>query len=138
MEAAARAIGLHDAIAALPDGYDTYVGPGGVVLSGGQRQRVALARAIYNDPKFVVLDEPNSSLDESGERALVEMLQTLKSRGVTIVVVTHRKSILDVVDGLLVLREGQMQTYGPRDEVLAAMAGKGRPPSANAPVVAAA
>lgn len=138
VEEAARAVGLHEAVAALPDGYDTHIGPGGCVLSGGQRQRVALARAVYNDPKFVILDEPNSSLDEAGERALVGMLQALKSRGVTLVIVTHRKNILDVVDGLLVLRDGQMQAYGPRDEVLAAMAGKGRPPTANAPAVAAA
>jgi ATP-binding cassette, subfamily C, bacterial exporter for protease/lipase len=122
VEAAAKAVGLHDYIMELPQGYDSPVGREGAMLSGGQRQRVGLARAIYGDPAFVVLDEPNSSLDEAGDAALASAIMQLKSRGTTFVVMTHRTSVLAVVDKLLVLRDGQMQAFGPRDEVLAAMA----------------
>jgi len=121
LEAAARAVGLHDYIMELPEGYASAVGREGAMLSGGQRQRVGLARAIYGDPAFVVLDEPNSSLDEAGDAALAAAIMELKSRGTTFVVMTHRTSILPVVDKLLVLRDGQMAAFGPRDEVLAAL-----------------
>ena len=121
VEAAARAVGLHDFIMALPQGYDSPVGRDGAMLSGGQRQRVGLARAIYGDPMFVVLDEPNSSLDEEGDAALANAIQVMKSRGTTFVVMTHRTSVLAVADKMLVLRDGQMQAFGPRDEVLAAL-----------------
>ncbi len=121
VEAAARAVGLHDFIMALPQGYDSPVGRDGAMLSGGQRQRVGLARAIYGDPVFVVLDEPNSSLDEEGDAALANAIQVMKSRGTTFVVMTHRTSVLAVADKMLVLRDGQMQAFGPRDEVLAAL-----------------
>ena len=121
VEAAARAVGLHELIMSLPQGYDNPVGRDGAMLSGGQRQRVGLARAIYGDPVFVVLDEPNSSLDEEGDAALANAIQVMKSRGTTFVVMTHRTSVLAVADKMLVLRDGQMQAFGPRDEVLAAL-----------------
>ena len=121
VEAAARAVGLHELISALPQGYDSPVGPEGAMLSGGQRQRVGLARAIYGNPVFVVLDEPNSSLDEEGDAALSRAISEMKGRGTTFVVMTHRTSVLGVADRMLVLRDGQMQAFGKRDEVLAAL-----------------
>jgi ATP-binding cassette subfamily C exporter for protease/lipase len=121
LQAAAKAVGVHELIMGLPEGYDSPVGRDGAMLSGGQRQRVGLARAIYGDPAFVVLDEPNSSLDEAGDAALAAAIVELKSRGTTFVVMTHRTSILAVVDKLMVLRDGQMQAFGPRDEVLEAL-----------------
>lgn len=121
VEAAARAVGLHDFIASLPEGYESAVGREGAILSGGQRQRVALARAIYGDPVFVVLDEPNSSLDEAGDLALSQTIRQLKERGAALVVMTHRTSVLTVADKLLVLRDGAQQAFGPRDQVLAAL-----------------
>jgi len=121
VRAAAQAVGLHDFITSLPLGYDSPVGQEGAMLSGGQRQRVALARALYGDPVLVVLDEPNSSLDESGDAALAAAILELKSRGTTFVVMTHRTSILAVTDKMLVLQDGVAQAFGPRDDVLAAL-----------------
>jgi ATP-binding cassette subfamily C exporter for protease/lipase len=139
VEAAARAVGLHEMIAALPKGYDSPVGRDGAMLSGGQRQRVALARAIYGNPVFVVLDEPNSSLDEAGDAALASAITLLKSRGTTFVVMTHRTSVLAVADKMLILQEGQTRAFGPRDEVLAALAKANAPqPPKPAPAPAAA
>jgi ATP-binding cassette subfamily C exporter for protease/lipase len=91
------------------------------MLSGGQRQRVGLARALYGRPAFVVLDEPNSSLDEQGDVALANAIAMYKAQGTTFVVMTHRTSVLAVADKMLVLREGQAQYFGPRDEVLKAL-----------------
>ena len=122
VEGAARAVGIHDTIMALPKGYASPVGREGAILSGGQRQRVALARAIYGNPVFVVLDEPNSSLDDSGDAALASVIGQLKSRGTTFVIMTHRTSVLAVVDKMLILHDGQSKAFGPRDDVLAALA----------------
>lgn len=115
---AALKAGVHEMILALPDGYDSRIGDGGRNLSGGQRQRIALARAIYNDPAFVVLDEPNSNLDTLGEEALVKAVKSMKEAGTTAVVVTHRISILSTVDKILLLNNGEIELFGPRDEVL--------------------
>jgi ATP-binding cassette subfamily C exporter for protease/lipase len=121
VEAAARAVGLHDFIMALPQGYDSPAGREGAMLSGGQRQRVGLARAVYDQPTFVVLDEPNSNLDEQGDAALTSAIAQFKSRGTTFVVITHRTSVLGVADKMLVLRDGQTQIFGSRDDVLKAL-----------------
>ena len=118
---AARAVGLHEWIAALPQGYDTQVGDDGVMLSGGQRQRVALARALYGAPAFVVLDEPNASLDEAGNHALVQAIAQTKARGAAVVVMTHLPGVLAVADKALVLYGGAQRAFGPRQEVLAAL-----------------
>jgi len=118
IEEVARLVGLHDFIASLPEGYETFVGRDGGLLSGGQRQRVALARALYGNPVFVVLDEPNSSLDEAGDAALQQAIAVMKGRGTTFVVITHRTSILSVTDRLLVLRDGTQQMYGATNDVL--------------------
>ncbi|MDD2176172.1 type I secretion system permease/ATPase [Acidovorax sp. D2M1] len=121
LQEAARAVGLHDWITALPQGYDTPVGDEGVMLSGGQRQRVALARALYGAPAFVVLDEPNASLDEAGNQALGQAIAHTKARGATVVVMTHLPGVLAVADKALVLFGGAQRAFGPRDEVLAAL-----------------
>ncbi|MBF8221409.1 type I secretion system permease/ATPase [Halomonas sp. 328] len=128
--AAARKAGVHEMVLALPEGYDTLIGPGGAGLSGGQRQRIALARALYGNPVLVVLDEPNASLDDRGEHALRAAMVALKREGVTLFVISHRVSVLKGMDTLLVLREGQVQLSGPREEVMACLAGKTAPQGA--------
>lgn len=118
VEAAAHRVGLHDFISGLPHGYSTQVGRDGEMLSGGQRQRVGLARALYGEPIFVVLDEPNSSLDEAGDAALSQAIGSLKAQGTTFIVMTHRTSVLAVSDFMLVLRDGSQSVFGPSAEVL--------------------
>lgn len=120
IEAASRA-GVHEMILRFAQGYDTRLGDGGHRLSGGQKQRIGLARAIYASPAFVVLDEPNSNLDDVGEQALIHTVMDLKAHGTTVVLITHRTSILNAVDKLLVMREGQLHLFGPRDQVLYAL-----------------
>jgi ATP-binding cassette subfamily C protein len=124
--AAARAACVLDMILRLPNGFDTQLGEGGAMLSAGQRQRIALARALYRDPFLVVLDEPNANLDSEGDNALTEAITGVKARGGIVVVVAHRPSALAAVDLLLMLSDGRMQAFGPRDEVLRQVA---RPPS---------
>jgi ATP-binding cassette subfamily C exporter for protease/lipase len=103
-------------------GYDTPLGDGGAGLSGGQKQRIGLARAMYDDPSLLVLDEPNSNLDEVGEQALVNAVTEFRKRGKTVVLVTHRSSALGTTNKLLLLRDGASQAFGPTAQVLADLA----------------
>ena len=122
--AAAQQAGVHDMILRLPEGYDTRLGDDGAGLSGGQKQRLGLARAIYDDPALLVLDEPNSNLDETGEKALVAAVKRLQQRGKTIVMITHRSNALAATNKLLLLVEGTAQLFGPTKEVMTALANK--------------
>jgi ATP-binding cassette subfamily C exporter for protease/lipase len=133
VEAAARLVGLHELIMSMPQAYNSPIGRDGAMLSGGQRQRVGLARALYGKPVFVVLDEPNSSLDEAGDLALANAIAALKQLGTTFVVMTHRTSVLGVVDKMLIMRDGAQQAFGPLDEVLAALQKTQQPASVAAP-----
>ena len=122
--AAAEAAGVHAMILQLPEGYETPVGEEGLNLSAGQRQRIALARALYRDPFLVVLDEPNSNLDPEGDAALSAAVERVKARGGIVLLIAHRAAILGTVDLILLMRGGNAQAFGPRDEVLARMNAK--------------
>lgn len=117
--AAAEIAGVHDMILRLPNGYETQIGPSGSMLSAGQRQRVALARALYKDPFLVVLDEPNSNLDADGEAALAEAILAVRRRGGIVVIIAHRPNALAGCDFVLMMKDGKLAAFGPKDEVLA-------------------
>src|SRR5471032_2588233 len=118
---AAQRAGVHDMILHMPSGYDTVFGDGGAGLSGGQRQRLGLARAMYGDPSLIVLDETNSNLDDVGEAALVQAIADLRQRGKTIVLITHRTSIISATNKLLLIRDGMLSMFSPTNDVLAAI-----------------
>lgn len=109
---ATRLVGIHELILSFPQGYDTALGENGYVLTGGQKQRIALARAVYGDPCYVVMDEPNASLDEQGERALIQAIRTLKESGATVIFTTHRPDLVNIADNLLVLNGGKQVGFG--------------------------
>jgi ABC-type protease/lipase transport system fused ATPase/permease subunit len=116
---AAQYAEAHDLILRLPQGYETPIGGGSNTLSGGQMQRIGLARALYGQPKLVVLDEPNANLDAEGEASLQQVVRRLRQDKITLVLVTHRPSLLDHIEKVLVMREGAQEAFGPRDEILA-------------------
>jgi ATP-binding cassette subfamily C protein len=125
--AAAQAANLHELILRLPEGYETQIGEGGQTLSAGQRQRIALARALYGYPFLVVLDEPNSNLDAEGEQALTKAVLGVRARGGICIVIAHRPSAVAGVDHVLVMGEGKVQAFGPKDEVFNKMLKPSRP-----------
>jgi ATP-binding cassette subfamily C exporter for protease/lipase len=116
---AAKAAGIHNLLLSFHKGYDTPVGEAGHLLSAGQRQRLALARALYGNPALVILDEPNANLDEAGEQSLLEAIRTLKQENRTVLLVTHRKPILELADFLLVMGAGRVAHFGSKRQVLA-------------------
>ena len=115
--------GVHEMIQLMPAGYNTQIGDGGQALSGGQRQRIGLARALYDNPAFIVLDEPNASLDSDGEAALLAAIQSLRQQRCTLLLITHKTNILAIVDKIMILSAGQVQGYGTRDQVLSKLLG---------------
>lgn len=125
---AAKTAGVHEMILLLPDGYDTLIGSEGLMLSGGQRQRIGLARALYGEPRLIILDEPNSNLDEVGDRALVAAIQQIKQTGATLFVITHRTNLVSQLDRLMVMIAGGVSLYGPREQVLAELSAQQQPP----------
>jgi PrtD family type I secretion system ABC transporter len=127
--AAAKEAGVHEMIIKMRDGYDTQIGEQGAALSAGQAQRVALARALYGDPFLIVLDEPNSNLDTEGDEALTRAVRSARERGAIVVVVAHRPIGIEAVDQVLVLRDGRMQAFGPKDQVLGQVLQRVAPPS---------
>lgn len=122
---AARLAGVHELILRLSDGYQTQIQGNSNILSAGQQQRIALARALYGDPRVILLDEPNSNLDEEGDEALIGALAALKRTGRTVIVITHRGNVLNVVDTIMMMADGRVALFGPRDDVVSALHNRG-------------
>ncbi len=122
---AAKKAGAHETILRFPSGYETDIGEAGRSLSGGQRQQIGLARALYGTPGLIILDEPNSNLDENGEKALMLALENLKQNKTTTIMITHKPNLLNSVDKILVLKDGEMSVFGTRDDVLKNLKGEG-------------
>ena len=116
---AAKIAGVHEFILTLPNGYETILGPGGLVLSGGQKQRIALARAFYGDIKLLVLDEPNSNLDQLGEQALMSAIQYARQNGITVIFTTHKFNMIGITNKLLVMQDGLVSSYGETNQIVA-------------------
>ena len=129
---AAQAAHAYELILRLPEGFDTRLGEGGIQLSAGQAQRIGLARALYGQPRIVVLDEPNANLDAEGEQALLQALSELKAQGSSVILITHKPSLVSSMDYLMLLREGRVELLGPRDEVLARLSGQPAHPQTGA------
>ena len=127
--AAAKEAGVHEMIIKMREGYDTQIGERGTNLSAGQAQRVALARALYRDPFLIVLDEPNSNLDTEGDVALTQAVRSARERGAIVVVVAHRPVGIEAVDQVLVLKEGRVQAFGPKETVLGQVLQRVAPPA---------
>lgn len=125
--AAAQQADAHNLILRLPKGYETELGEGGAILSAGQRQRVGLARTLFGNPRLIILDEPNANLDAEGEAALMAAVDRAKKRGATIVLISHKPAIFGRADKILVLINGQISDYGPREDVLGRLAKRQQP-----------
>jgi ATP-binding cassette subfamily C protein len=133
---AAKRADVHELIGRLPHGYDTHLGDGGFTVSGGQRQRLALARAMFGSPRLLVLDEPNSNMDGAGEQALLNTIREAKKAGITVIMIAHRMSVMTVTDKLLVLREGMVEQFGPRQDIMKAMTTQHAPSRVQDPKIA--
>jgi ABC-type protease/lipase transport system fused ATPase/permease subunit len=129
---AAQIAGVHDIILRLPDGYATRIGQGGMSLSAGQRQRIGLARAVFGDPFLVVLDEPNANLDAAGEATLTRAIQILRQNKCIVIVISHRPSVLAALNMAMVLYEGRVIAFGPRQEIFARVRNSTAPPAMSA------